>query len=590
MNPNPQSFIYKSFSIISSIIRMNFRAIFFALIILMVIQLILVIFLVKNEVLTKLDHVQEFKQAFYQSIFRPNSTVRNDLGQGEEISVNDYVNLIYEDWALKFKVVPGYFLRTSYVYLFLLVYIYLLKIFSKKINQKIHIRGPHILSVKELMKELKARGEPLQLPIGETLLPKSAECNSIMFVGPPGVGKTVALSQILKCLIDQDVKIVILDGKGELVSKFYDPNSPDHMIFNPLDVRHVGYSLSSDWQTDMDLENFGHSIFAEGSSDSGKYFNAAGRSVTRGEFVALFKAGKLKNQDIWDALISSPEEILALLKTSELGRAAARHIENIGDRQSQGVLGTIENGTKSFYYLNRTDGPFSIRDWVQNGKGIIFLSNRPEFRESIRPIISIFIDMLMYSLLPLPDDPNRRIFLLLDEFATLYPLTSLVRLMELGRSKGVGIFLGCQDINQIKTLYQESAQTILNLCSTTVCFRPNSVETAKYYESFFGKREVSLVQESHSLGPGKGKDSVQITRRNHVEELLLASELQQLPNMKAYIKIQHHDPALITIPKRFFEDKQESFIMAPWLKLENQRHLPVEPKKKPAQEKSHLEF
>jgi type IV secretory pathway TraG/TraD family ATPase VirD4 len=162
--------------------------------------------------------------------------------------------------------------------------------------------------------------------------------------------------------------------------------------------------------------------------------------------------------------------------------------------------------------------------------------------------------------------------------------------MELGRSKGVGIFLGCQDINQIKTLYQESAQTILNLCSTTVCFRPNSVETAKYYESFFGKREVSLVQESHSLGPGKGKDSVQITRRNHVEELLLASELQQLPNMKAYIKIQHHDPALITIPKRFFEDKQESFIMAPWLKLENQRHLPVEPKKKPAQEKSHLEF
>lgn len=86
---------------------------------------------------------------------------------------------------------------------------------------------------------------------------------------------------------------------------------------------------------------------------------------------------------------------------------------------------------------------FSIRGWLQNDKpGFIFVTNQSDVKDTLKPILSLFIDFLGKKLLSLPDDLQRRVFFLLDEFGTLQRLSSIKELLITSRSKGGSCWIG----------------------------------------------------------------------------------------------------------------------------------------------------
>ena len=66
------------------------------------------------------------------------------------------------------------------------------------------------------------------------------------------------------------------------------------------------------------------------------------------------------------------------------------------------------------------------------------------------------IDTLVREILSMADDPNRRVFFIIDELGSLYRLESILDLLTVGRSKGACLICANQDLGRIEDTYGKS--------------------------------------------------------------------------------------------------------------------------------------
>lgn len=91
------------------------------------------------------------------------------------------------------------------------------------------------------------------------------------------------------------------------------------------------------------------------------------------------------------------------------------------------------------------------------------------------------------------------------------------------------------------------AQTIVENCGNTLILRCSGSEhggTSRFASSLIGEREVVRAEYSRGSSRGgffstRGHDSVSegISFRHVTEHLVLASELEQLPDLQGYLKL-----------------------------------------------------
>jgi len=107
------------------------------------------------------------------------------------------------------------------------------------------------------------------------------------------------------------------------------------------------------------------------------------------------------------------------------------------------------------------------------------LTNYSEISDTIRPILSLLIELAGKRVLSIPDDRQRRFFFFIDEFGTLNNLPTIPIMLTNGRSKGMSVWIALQDMGQIDKIYgKEISQTIINSCATTFTFAANDPYTA----------------------------------------------------------------------------------------------------------------
>ncbi|MBD4055891.1 type IV secretion system DNA-binding domain-containing protein, partial [Xanthomonas citri pv. citri] len=110
---------------------------------------------------------------------------------------------------------------------------------------------------------------------------------------------------------------------------------------------------------------------------------------------------------------------------------------------------------------------FSIRRFLEDDQtGNLFLTWREDMAEALRPLISAWVDVVCTSVLSLPESKSRRIWLSLDELASLEKLASLQDALTKGRKHGLRAIAGLQTVSQLDDLYgNKEAQTL------RACFR-----------------------------------------------------------------------------------------------------------------------
>jgi len=422
---------------------------------------------------------------------------------------------------------------------------------SWKESETRHIRGPQLKGPAEVRRAVKGAREKTDLRIGDVGLPVSMECEHVYIIGTTGTGKTTFLVQTLERLRKRGGSGIIYDFKGDYVSRFYDPSKD--VIINPADRRCAGWNLFNEIETIPDIDSICESLIPRAVEGDAKYWNDAARDVFRGILHHLWAEGRTTNRDIWDAVSAPAVKIQRFLTSTDAGKAGLKHIENPNSKQAMGVLSNMMKYTGAFQFMAGIDGDFSFSEWVRRPRGWIYVVNVSKVRDTLRPVLTLAMDLVARETLSLADDRHRRIFMVMDELGTLHHLSSLVDILTLGRSKGASLWLGTQDFGRIKQVYGDDiAETIFNNCSTRICYRVNAPETAEFLEKAFGEREISEVEESITMGPDERKDGLSLARKNRMEKIVLAGEIMELPNLHCYVKMGHYNTVKTRIPYRDF--------------------------------------
>jgi len=449
------------------------------------------------------------------------------------------------------------FVASSVIYFGYPFAIALFKGRSKRQLETKHLAGAGLVSVQEFARQI-GKGD---LPFGSFRLPAREETKHCLTIGRPGTGKTVFLSQVVERLIERKAKGVIYDFKGDYVSRFYDPDRD--ILFNPLDRRSAGWNLFSDIKTKLDINVMASSLIPPVYTGD-TFWNDAARGVFSGILHYLWQHNRRTNSDIWGGVTAPGEHIHNWLRGTPEGQTGFRYIEDASSKQALSVFATMMQYTAAFEYMSKDEGAFSVTEWLSNEQpGFIFVTNQSDLKDTLKPILSLFIDFLGKKLLSLPDDLQRRVFFLLDEFGTLQRLSSIKELLIASRSKGGSCWIGIQDIGQLNKLYtQDVADTIVNACGSSVMFAVSDPRTAKYLVDKIGDTEIMEAEETYSMGVANYRDGVSLTQRRKRQRLILDSELMNLPDLHAYVKVPNNPS--ITLSRfaiREYPAKTTSFII-----------------------------
>lgn len=434
---------------------------------------------------------------------------------------------------------------------------------TKPSNKKdLHIRGSKLVTTKTFNSDTKKNNDPPDLPFGTVKFPKSCQAKSTLLTGKPGVGKTVGLSGLLDSFKDRNERMIIYDFKGDYVQHFFDPKKD--YIFNPYDTRGMNWTLFREIFSPLDIDAIASSLIPslEGTS-ADPFWSDGGRDLFSSILFFLNHHGFHRNRDIWEMVSADGNIIAKNLKKTEGCEKGYRYVVKPNSKQSLSILAVIMQYCKCFEHMADATGEFSINSWVENGKGNIFITNNASVQDSLKPLLSVFIDLLARKILSMPDNTKKKTVFLLDEFTSLQKLPSLVKLLTLGRSKGVSCYLGTQSYEQIKALYGEALkESIINSCANQILFSVAGSNTAKEASAIMGESESIRIEKSFSTGSDYREGAAQ-AYRNNTEPILLPSEIMNLKDLECIVKFDNYSPVKSKLQYIEYPKKNEGFIMRP---------------------------
>lgn len=461
---------------------------------------------------------------------------------------------------------------------FFLLYPYVIGLFkrrSSKQSDKKYIRGARIDEALDYIAQAKKRKDSLDIPFGSIRQPRMAEPKHTLIVGRPGTGKTVSFNSIVNRVIERGEKGLIYDNKGDYLSKFFNPETD--LIFNPLDNRSLGWNVFNEIRTIMDVDVIASSLIPENHKENPFWINSA-RAVFSGILHNLLQNEKRTNRDIWEMIIEAAPQLVNELKFTKGAEAGHRFVEKPDSNQTLGVLAKLMEHTKCFEYMAATDGDFSINNWLNNGKpGMIFITNYADAKDTLKPVLTLFVDMVGRKLLSMPESHDRRFFIFLDEFNTLQRMTSILDMLTLSRSKGGCIYIGVQDYGKIDSIYsRELRQSIVNACSNSIVFALSG-DAAKIASESIGDTQFMESSRTWNMGVNDFRDGISLSERKQKEALILPTELQNLKDMQGIVKFPNYNHVMSTWwhpdnhrrPETLFPDKNPPFALRDDLVIDN---------------------
>ena len=126
------------------------------------------------------------------------------------------------------------------------------------------------------------------------------------------------------------------------------------------------------------------------------------------------------------------------------------------------------------------------------------------------------------------EDPTRRTWVVFDELKEAGRLDMLPRLLTKGRSLGVRLAIGFQDIDGIQATYGDKlANELVGMCANKAILHVDGHTTATWAAQLIGEAEI----RERTVSTTHGSQGISETVSEHIvkREAVLASELMTLP-------------------------------------------------------------
>lgn len=244
----------------------------------------------------------------------------------------------------------------------------------------------------------------------------------------------------------------------------------------------------------------------------------------------------------------STKNLLSHLFTAKLdkigellkGTEAETLVSEKTEKTALSVKSVLATYLKPLKYLKHDEKPFSIRQWVadESQTGWLFISSRSDKHESLKPLISSWLDVAANALMSLPINPDRRFWMVIDELASLQRLPYLPEAFAESRKFGGCLIAGLQNYFQLQKIYgQDGAKEIIDLCNIRAFFRAPSNETAKWVSREIGEAEQLEAREGISYGANTVRDGVTLSYQNTTRPAVSATEISNLPNLQCFVSV-----------------------------------------------------
>lgn len=175
-------------------------------------------------------------------------------------------------------------------------------------------------------------------------------------------------------------------------------------------------------------------------------------------------------------------------------------------RQFEAIKGTLRRAMVQLEPLvqawgNREGQLFSIADWLAaegGAKPTLILRYDPLYRETMGSFVANFFNFMFASVLSLSDSKRRRVWAVLDELQTLPRIPRLFEAARAGRSKGLRLLLGTQDLGRIDQMYRHegSRDTLVNLIGFKLIGHLGSQGMQDFAAGLLSKNKVKILNRN----------------------------------------------------------------------------------------------
>lgn len=378
--------------------------------------------------------------------------------------------------------------------------------------------------------ELTLAGQPIAL---------MDETKHFKILGTTGTGKTTAIRELMTGALSRGDRAVIADPDGGYLGHFYDPTRGD-VILNPFDARAARWDLFAEIIQPHDADQLARSLIPDYDGPDRHWRNFARTFLT----AVLRQLRRVEGHSIaalYATLVTgSIEDLRGLLEGTAaapfLGRDSGKFFESVRSV-------TIQHLAALEHLARQADGEaFSIRKWIREGRGVLFLPYRASEIASLRQVISTWMRIATFEAMS-GEEGDRRLWFVVDELDALGAIDGLKDALARVRKFGGRWVIGFQSIAQVRGTYGDTeAQTIVENCGTTVILRCSASErggTAEFASRLIGKREV--IRKQHSVSRprtllGFLRQTRAVTDQIATEDAVMASEIEQLPDLSGFLK------------------------------------------------------
>jgi hypothetical protein len=382
-------------------------------------------------------------------------------------------------------------------------------------------------------------------------IPRDREAMHLLITGSTGHGKSATIRQVLIQIEQRGETAIVYDPKLEYLPQFYDPSRGD-VILNPLDARCPFWTPGDEVPHPAEASTVAASLFPE-QDPKQRFFVDAARKV----FTHLLNLKPTPEElTCW---MAHEEEVDSRIKGTELASIVGAH----GSQQRSGVLGSLNMVADAFKMLpceSETKRRWSAAEWAKARQGWIFITSKPTMREQLRPLISLWIDLLVLRVMNADAAVAQKAWFVFDELASLQRLPQLATAITESRSANCPMVLGFQGKAQMEVLYGHIAEAMLSQPKTKIFLTTTEPNASEWISKGIGEVQIERYRETrtHSHFPQSHSTSslqCEITQ----ERLVMASEIDGLDPLQGYLKHGNYVVRL-RVPYLKIEERHERFI------------------------------
>ena len=401
-------------------------------------------------------------------------------------------------------------------------------------------------NIKETIKSVTTPGNVFIA--GVLPMPQYSETQGMMVHGSVGTGKSQMIMHLLDNIRASGDIAIVYDKECTLKPYFFNEKTDKEL--NPLSASCENWDIWKECKTPIEMSSLATYLMPKAVQGSDPFWVDAARTI----FATV--AWKMRHDPdrniiklLQVLLTTSLDELRGILTGTEAENLVSKDIEKTAI-SIRAVMATYTKSLRFMEGLNRTKAPFAIKDWIQEQldnkaeeKGWLFISSRANFHAEIKPLISAWLGMALKSVQSLSPNSSRRIWIVMDEKASLNRLENFADIAADIRKFGGCIALGVQSIAQLQFIYgRDEATAITDLQNTSIYFRSPKQRVAEWVSQDLGEQVIEEVRESQSYGPNSIRDGNTISRQRTTRRTVDTGTIMNLENLSCYVRLAGNHP------------------------------------------------